>query len=509
MFALVLLFASMQSFYGLFELRRMNQQTNALEVKWLPAVTHASDMIVNLAKYRITQLQHVIADNEEAKRGFGKEAAEILEQFQESQAEFVKHISTADQIALHDTFKGLWAQYLELNKKLVVLSSASRTAEAQQFMNGEMRQVFEQASATLVTLVQINKFGAHQANEASDGVYKKALLGLLISGAVMMLLCSILAWRFASHLAQRVRCASAALQAMSDGALDQKLQANGRDEVEQLFDSLQRLNVTLRSIVSGVRQNAEAVATASTRMLEDSSNLSRRSEARAEAITQTAATMKQLGSTVRQNADGAKLANLLAVKTSQLASDSGTAVGEVVTTMKGIDASSKRIAAIIGVIDGIAFQTNILALNAAVEAARAGEQGRGFAVVATEVRSLAHRSAEAAREIKQLISSSVEQVGRGSALVDRAGTVMTEVVQSIGEVARMLGDAATTSVEQSQGVAEVGAAVVQMDDATQQDVALVADNTVAARELQTQALELVNAVAVFRLGDERALVAAA
>lgn len=509
MFAIVLALATFQSLYALYELRQMNHMTNELQVKWLPAVTHASDMNTQLANYRIAQLQHLTADSDEAKRGFEKEIAAILELFQESDKEFVANISTDDQRALHGTFTGLWQQYIAFNKNLLTLSSENKTTEARQVLNGEMRQVFEQASTTLVTLVQINKFGAHLANEASDNLYAKALRWLVGSGALMMVLCTVLAWRFARRLSARVQHASQAVQAMASGDLNQHVRAEGSDEVEQLLAALQRLNGTLRDIVSGVRSNAEGVAEASTRMLADSDDLSRRSEARAEAISETAATMNQLGTTVRQNAENATHANQLAVSASKLATEGGAVVGEVVATMKGIDESSKRIAAIIGVIDGIAFQTNILALNAAVEAARAGEQGRGFAVVASEVRSLAQRSAEAAREIKSLISASVERVGHGSTLVNRAGATMNEVVMSIGQVAQLLSVAATTSAEQSEGVAQVGQAVAQMDTATQQDAALVINGARAAQALQAQAHQLVDGVAVFQLGDQPLDVASA
>jgi methyl-accepting chemotaxis protein len=241
------------------------------------------------------------------------------------------------------------------------------------------------------------------------------------------------------------------------------------------------------------------VATASAQIAQGNLDLSQRTERQAAALEETAASMEQLGSTVRQTADNAKRANDLAHGASDIAVKGGDVVAQVVATMKEINESSKRIADIIGVIDGIAFQTNILALNAAVEAARAGEQGRGFAVVASEVRSLASRSAQAAKEIKTLIGDSEGRVERGTALVDDARVTMTEVVSSIARVTTLMGDISAASAEQNMGVTQVGEAVVQMDQATQQNAALVEESAAAAESLKLQAQRLVEAVAEFNL----------
>ena len=251
--------------------------------------------------------------------------------------------------------------------------------------------------------------------------------------------------------------------------------------------------------VSAVRQGASGIALASAEIAQGNSDLSARTEQQASALEQTAASMEELSSTVRQNADNARQGNQLAQNASSVAVRGGEVVGQVVDTMKGINDASRKIADIIGVIDGIAFQTNILALNAAVEAARAGEQGRGFAVVASEVRSLAGRSAEAAKEIKGLISDSVQRVEQGTALVDQAGATMTEVVAAIRRVTDIMGEISAASTEQSSGVAQVGEAVTQMDQATQQNAALVEESAAAAESLKLQAQQLVQAVAVFKL----------
>ena len=268
-----------------------------------------------------------------------------------------------------------------------------------------------------------------------------------------------------------------------------------------MMAQLGRMQSSLSGIVARVRRGSEGVAIASQEIAEGNHDLSTRTEQQASALEETASSMEQLGATVRQNADSAREANRLAMQATEVAARGGEVVGQVVSTMRGINDSSHQIAAIISVIDGIAFQTNILALNAAVEAARAGEQGRGFAVVATEVRSLAGRSAAAAREIKDLIETSLHKVEQGSSLVDRAGATMNEVVEAIARVAAIMSSITSASHEQANGVIQVGQAISQMDEATQQNAALVEEMAAAASSLNTLAQELVQTVAVFQLGD--------
>ena len=269
-----------------------------------------------------------------------------------------------------------------------------------------------------------------------------------------------------------------------------------------LMAQLKEMQVRLAGVVGSVRANSESVATASAQIAQGNLDLSQRTEEQASVLEKTAASMEELSATVRQNADNATQANQLALHASNVATQGREVVGQVVDTMRAINDSSKRIADIIGVIDGIAFQTNILALNAAVEAARAGEQGRGFAVVASEVRSLAGRSADAAREIKSLISTSVERVEQGTALVDHAGATMTDVVSSIQRVTDIVSEISVASAEQSAGVVQVATAVSQMDQVTQQNAALVEESAAAAESLKAQAKELVRVVAVFKLAPE-------
>ena len=309
---------------------------------------------------------------------------------------------------------------------------------------------------------------------------------------------------FSRRITRPVDYAVGVAEAIAEGDLTSPVRVAGRDEIAQLMKALAAMQGSLASVVGNVRSNSESVATASSQISHGANDLSARTEEQASALQQAAASMDQLGSTVRQNAENAQSANQLALGASTVARKGGAVVGEVVETMKGINDSSKRIVDIIGVIDGIAFQTNILALNAAVEAARAGEQGRGFAVVASEVRSLAQRSADAAKEIKSLISASVERVEHGTQLVDRAGETMTEIVNSIARVTDIMGEISAASTEQSTGVSQIGDAISQMDQATQQNAALVEESAAAAESLKDQAQQLVQVVAVFKLAGRAA-----
>ncbi|MDR0215201.1 MAG: methyl-accepting chemotaxis protein [Comamonas sp.] len=345
---------------------------------------------------------------------------------------------------------------------------------------------------------------SQKAESAADNLFKEVLL----TGAIAIVLAVVLAITITRSITRPLSQAVAVADRVAGGDLSGQITVKSQDETGQLLSALQRMQQSLVNTVTAVRSNAQGVASGSAQIAVGNSDLSGRTEEQASALEQTAASMEQLGATVKQNADNARQANQMAMNASSVAAQGGEVVAEVVETMKSIDESSNKIADIISVIDGIAFQTNILALNAAVEAARAGEQGRGFAVVASEVRALAGRSAEAAKEIKQLITTSVERVEQGSLLVDRAGKTMTDVVTAIRRVTDIMGEISAASHEQSSGMAQIGEAVTQMDQTTQQNAALVEEMAAAASSLNNQAQSLVEAVAVFKLSAHEQAVRA-
>jgi methyl-accepting chemotaxis protein len=386
-----------------------------------------------------------------------------------------------------------------LNNKVIDLAHAGKDDEAIALLLKEAGPATQKWQGALDENIVFQEAATEKQHEAAIADYNQARWILIVSSLVNVLLAGLAGWLITRSITVPMNRAKEAAARMAEGDLTVDLSAEGKDEAAQLLGALSNMKDNLTRIVSGVRGNADGVATASAQIAQGNNDLSSRTEEQASALEETAASMEQLSSTVKQNADNAKQANQLALGASTVATKGGEVVGQVVDTMKGINDSSRKIADIISVIDGIAFQTNILALNAAVEAARAGEQGRGFAVVATEVRNLAQRSAEAAKEIKGLITTSVERVEQGTALVDQAGTTMAEIVGSIKRVTDIMGEISAASTEQSAGVAQVGEAVSQMDRATQQNAALVEESAAAAESLKGQAQQLVQAVAVFRL----------
>ncbi|MDD0809605.1 methyl-accepting chemotaxis protein [Curvibacter sp. RS43] len=358
--------------------------------------------------------------------------------------------------------------------------------------------VYIQHQREFVQLLEKNRdasvMQAHQTRR--DHAITSAVVGLLLAVGVLVVVA-----RLVASINQPLNQALEMAQAIAAGNLTQDAQTDRRDEFGALLNAMSDMARRLRSVVGEVRTGVDALSIASVEIANGNQDLSSRTEQTASNLQQTAASMEQLTSTVNQSADTARQANQLASTAAQAATRGGQVVGQVVTSMQHITDSSRKISDIIGVIDGIAFQTNILALNAAVEAARAGEQGRGFAVVAGEVRSLAQRSAEAAKEIKGLINASVEKVESGSQQVAEAGASMEEIVSSVRRVTDLIGEISASSGEQREGISQVNSAVSQLDQMTQQNAALVEESAAAASSLRDQAQRLAEVVSVFNVGQ--------
>jgi methyl-accepting chemotaxis protein-1 (serine sensor receptor) len=400
--------------------------------------------------------------------------------------------------------------YAPVALAIVELALNQKHDEAVAKMNSECRPLL---AALIKVSTEFSNYTGERAAKLVETAHAdySAQRNYLILGCLIALTAAVVAGVLITRSLTRALGAEPgelcdAVSRVANGDLMTRLPVRSGD-TSSVLAAVDRMQTSLTSVVATVRQGAEGVSTASAQIASGNNDLSARTEQQASALEQTAASMEQLSATVKQNADSARQANQLAMNASTVAVQGGDVVGLVVETMKGINDSSRKISDIISVIDGIAFQTNILALNAAVEAARAGDQGRGFAVVASEVRSLAGRSAEAAKEIKSLINASVERVEQGTAQVDQAGATMTEVVSSIRRVTDLMGEISAASSEQSQGVSQVGEAVTQMDQVTQQNAALVEEMAAAASSLQTQARDLVQTVAVFKLSPNEGGVA--
>ncbi len=482
-------------------LGKVKQSSDDLANKWLPSIHHLANARLALLSYREFQGKHARAEDasylDEYEEKINKAAAEVNKQLSAYDEQEV----LPDERPLLDTLLADWKKMHEQGKKIINLARNNERADAQDISDGLGKDLFDTTLKSLdgvfnfaFTASSASNVQAKQTFELARQVVVGILLGTLVIG---LSLAALVTRGLLKQLGGEATQAVMLVKAVADGNLTTPIALHPSDSTS-LMANLKAMQANLNQVVSSVRQASDQVAEASEQIAGDNTDLSQRTEVQASALQQTAASMDELGTTVQQNAANARMANDLALQASQVAQTGGQVVNEVIDAMKVINESSRRIADIIGVIDGIAFQTNILALNAAVEAARAGEQGRGFAVVASEVRSLAQRSATAAKEISGLISASNEQVQVGAARVDKAGATMQEVVQAIGRVTQIVNEISAASEQQTQGVQEVGQAVNQMDQSTQQNAALVEKSAQATESLRQQSKQLVDAVAVFK-----------
>jgi methyl-accepting chemotaxis protein len=500
-FALVLVIALAQSLLSIQQLSALNDKSADMATVWLPNVKKLGELSTELGTSRATLLKLLLVENPNAVDAIEAQMKQGQARADRHRAAYATTMGSPEEEALYRQFEAQWTAAQALNPELFQMMRQMRTDEARELGSGKAARLYAEASATLDKLISLNAAGAIQSSEAAQVTYLQGRTMLLV-GLVIMAACGLgIGWTLAGRLTQAASQAVQAAELIASGDLSRPPVAASRDEMGLLMQALAKMQQRLRDIVSGVRQNADHVATASAEIAQGNSDLSQRTEHQAAALQETVSSMTQLSGAVSENADSARKASQLAAQASAVAISGGQVVGRVVDTMKGIHDSSNQIADIIGVIDGIAFQTNILALNAAVEAARAGEQGRGFAVVAGEVRSLAQRSADAAKQIKGLILASVERVEQGTRLVGQAGATMQQVVASIGSVTEIVAEISAASSRQSEGVDHISKAISQMDHATQQNAALVEQSAAAADGLKQQADRLASAVGVFRLEE--------
>ena len=396
--------------------------------------------------------------------------------------------------------KDLRGKYVQSFSKVAQLMDADDREGAIALLRNETLPALDALQEPINALTSLEKKRVETTGQTVMADIQSARILMLVLGGAGLLAGMVLSYAIARSIILPLRRAVSVAKNVAAGDLGSRIEVDGSDETAELLSALRAMNDSLASIVSNVRGGTEAIATATSQIAAGNIDLSSRTEEQASALEQTAASMEELADTVRRNFEQSRHANQIAEAASQVAVKGGSVVSQVVHTMEAINTSSRKIADIIGVIDGIAFQTNILALNAAVEAARAGEQGRGFAVVASEVRSLAGRSASAAKEIKSLIEASVSNVAEGCQQVERAGSTMDEIVVNVRRVTDIMNEITSASQEQTAGIDQVNQAVGQMDQVTQSNAALVEEAAAAAQSLEHQAQGLVRAVSVFKLG---------
>ncbi|WP_229262348.1 methyl-accepting chemotaxis protein [Duganella guangzhouensis] len=483
------------AYFNLNHVTQLARQTDSLRV---PQLQRVSATELEVTRVLLLLRQSILArSDKELKRqldGIGDKRQLITTAMQSYQDALLSDAERERFAKVPQLLETFWSVAAEDTR----LIQAGQKDEALAYLMDKTVPARTELLAALRAAVKLQEGALHDDLGQVVAEAQHTLTVLVILAAVSIAGLALLSWYVTRVLGRRVAASRAVAERVRDGDLTVAVRDDAHDEFSPLLAALGDMQHALTRVVSNVRSNSESVATASAHIAQGSQALSARTEQQASALEQTAATMEQLGATVRNNAGSAMQARELAVGASAVAARGGEVVGQVVQTMKDIQDSAARIADIISVIDGIAFQTNILALNAAVEAARAGEQGRGFAVVASEVRNLAQRSAVAAHEIKELITTSVAQAGQGSALVGQAGATMEEIEAAISRVTAIVADISVASNEQSSSVGQIGQAVAQMDQVTQQNAVLVDESATAAAQLRGQAAQLVQAVAVFK-----------
>jgi methyl-accepting chemotaxis protein len=485
-FAVVLMFSVISTSYALFSASKNAEATKRM-------------MQVPLAKERIASNWYVLIYSAIARTSMIAKSADdsLSTVFADVIAASVK---SGGEKLIYKSSVELRNKYQAAKTQVMDAKKAGNAAEAARLYANVFMPASQDYEKRVLDFLSFQRKEIDETAKAIANANDRSFNLMLALGVLLIAMGGVCAFIISRSITGPLKSALDVATTVAAGDLTKTIQVTSKDEIGELLHALKTMNDSLHATVSRMRTGTDTIATASSQIAAGNLDLSSRTEQQASSLEETASSMEELTSTVKQNADNARQANQLAMTASDVATKGGTVVSQVVSTMGSINDSAKKIVDIISVIDGIAFQTNILALNAAVEAARAGEQGRGFAVVATEVRSLAQRSAAAAKEIKALIGDSVEKVNIGSKLVGEAGATMDEVVASVRRVTDIMGEITAASNEQSAGIEQVNQAIAQMDQVTQQNAALVEEAAAAAESLQDQAAELANVVSVFKLG---------
>src|SRR5476649_1480190 len=499
-FAVVLFLSIISTAIGIWNMRQIAASTQRMMETPLAKERMVSDWfaVINAAAIRTSfiikssdqSLATTFAEEIEAgaKKGGGMQNA--LEQLLSSDEEKDKY----------KTIKVLREKFQKSKIATMKVKMTGTPEEATRIYDSEFMPDTKNLQAKVIEFLALQRTSIDETGRRIAQLYSNSLKLMVLLGALIVALGAVCAYLITRSITRPLGDAIKVAQTVAGGDLTSHIEVKTKDETGQLMQTLKDMNDNLLKVVSEVRSGTDTIATASSQIAAGNLDLSSRTEQQASSLEETASSMEELTSTVKQNADNARQANQLATSASEVAIKGGVVVSQVVETMGSINASSRKIVDIIGVIDGIAFQTNILALNAAVEAARAGEQGRGLAVVASEVRSLAQRSAAAAKEVKTLIGDSVNQVGIGAKLVDDAGVAMQAIVESIKNVTDIMGEISTANLEQTSGIEQISQAVTQMDDVTQQNATMVEEAAAAATALQDQASNLARMVSFFEIG---------
>jgi methyl-accepting chemotaxis protein len=508
-FAAVLALTAIVGIFSVWELGQVNDTSMNLSSHWMPSIRVIEDIKSQIARVRTRELQYIISTDPAEMDRYDKVIAKDLEDLQVMQNDYVKLQITPAEKKMYADLVDLWERYMVEDKKIRQAARANDAEAAKVLIRGESNKLIVALRAHVDKIVDMYSEGGRVA--ALEGAKRYAasrlwIISLVLGSVVLGALGAVLITRWLMRsLGGEPDYATEIVGKIAAGDLSVQVKTRDDDRSSLLF-AMKTMRDSLAKIVGDVRGATGTISSASSQIAAGNMDLSSRTEQQASSLEETAASMEELTSTVRHNADHAAQANELANSAASTAQKGSNVVAQVVDTMGVINSSSRKIVDIISVIDGIAFQTNILALNAAVEAARAGEQGRGFAVVATEVRNLAQRSAAAAKEIKELISNSVQQVEAGNLLVVEAGATMDEVVLSVQRMNEIMAEITHASKEQSSGIEQVNQAIAEMDTVTQQNTTLVQQAALTAQSLQDQAAALDQLVSVFRLDRKLALI---